>query len=495
MKANQIPRIRICPQYEETYGEDCIELLKAYGNSPMEWQENFIRDLLAHDERGNPLCTIAGLDVPRQNGKNFVLEAVELFAVTVLGWHVLHSAHEMRTARKSFMRLASYFEQEDQYPELYEMSKNGKGIRKTNGQEGIFLERINPITHKKEKWGSIEFSSRTKSGARGFDDIQIVVFDEGQELTDEQLAALMPTLAASSTGTRLMIYTGTPTPPSSEGNVMTRLRQKVIDGEKEKALWHSFSIEDISEVVPEWDEVLPLVLATNPSMDITLSREFAHDEFITAPPLQFAQERLGWWVQEEKQTLIAKGDLAKCETDTPPNAQDCNASFGIKFAPDGSEIALSICATAPDSLPHIELIGIYPNRAGSLIEIGKLLEGARSNITSVIIDGNGSQPLYLELTQGDYRIQKRLIKQARTSDVVSASQMLKLAIDDHELTYWADEGQNRLKYALLNSTRRQIGKNGWALGGEDSAPAEACALALFGSKTTKRNPRRKLRIG
>ncbi len=492
MKASQTPRIRICPDYSETYGDDCISLMRAYGNSPMEWQENFIRDLLAHDEKGNPLCSIAGLDVPRQNGKNFVLEAVELFAVTVLGWHVLHTAHEMKTARKSFMRLASYFEKADQYPELAEMCK---AIRKTNGQEGIFLERINPDTNRKEDWGSIEFSSRTKGGARGFDDIQIVVFDEGQELTAEQLAALMPTLAASSTGTRLMIYTGTPTPPTSDGNVMTRVREKVISGENKAGLWHSFSIEDLSEVVPEWDKVLPLVLATNPSMDITLSRDFAHDEFITAPPLQFAQERLGWWVKDEVQTLIAKKDLEQCETDEPPLARDCNTSYGIKFAPDGSEISVGICATSEDNPPHIELIGVYPNKASSLIEIGKLLEGARSNVTAITIDGNGSQPLYLELTQGDYRIQKRLVRQARTQDVVSASQMLKLAIDDHDITYWADEGQNRLKFALLNSTRRQIGKSGWAFGGEDSTPAEACSLALLGSKTTKRKPGRKLRIG
>ncbi len=491
-KGSQYPRVRIVPEYQTTYGDDCISLLTAYGNEPFEWQQNFIKDMLAHDESGKPLCSIVGLDVPRQNGKNFILEGVELFAIAVLGWRVLHTAHEVKTARESFLRLASYFEKPDQYPELAEMVK---AVRRTNGQEGIYLQKINQDTGKMEDWGSIQFSSRTKGASRGFADIQVVVFDEGQELTDEQLGAIMPTLAASSTGTRMMIYTGTPTPPTSNGNVMSRIREKVINGEEKNAMWHSFSIEDISEMTPSWEQVQELVYATNPSMSYTLNMEFARSEFISAPPLQFAQERLNWWIKTEAQTLISSDDLSKCETLNPPNAEDCITAYGIKFSPDGAEIAIGICALEEDRKPHIELINVIPNNAQSLVMIGKMLEEARANITSVIIDGNGSQPLFIELTKGNYHINKRMLAQARVKDMVSASQMLKLAIDDHDITYWADEGQNRLKFALLNSTRRQIGKDGWSFDGDDASPAEACALALLALKTTKRNPNRKLRIG
>ena len=36
---------------------------------------------------------------------------------------------------------------------------------------------------------------------------------------------------------------------------------------------------------------------------------------------------------------------------------------------------------------------------------------------------------------------------------------------------------------------------GFAFGGDNSLPVEACALALWGAKTSKRDPNRKMRIG
>src|SRR5690625_7789130 len=77
-----------------------------------------------------------GLAVPRQNGKNAVLEMVELFFMAVLGLKILHTAHEVKTARKAFLRIASFFEDERKYPELAEIVEY---IRRTNGQEAIQL--------------------------------------------------------------------------------------------------------------------------------------------------------------------------------------------------------------------------------------------------------------------------------------------------------------------------------------------------------------------
>ena len=154
----------------------------------LEWQRHVLDDWCAADQWWRPSYTTCGLDVPRQNGKNAALEAYELYRLAVCGWHVLHTAHRVKTAKKAFRRLCRHFE-DDAHPELKELVAQ---IRRTNGEEAIYLTN----------GGSIEFIARTNGSARGFDDIQLVVFDEAQELTDEQFDAIMYTLAASATGER-----------------------------------------------------------------------------------------------------------------------------------------------------------------------------------------------------------------------------------------------------------------------------------------------------
>lgn len=70
----------------------------------------------------------------------------------------------------------------------------------------------------------IEFSARSRQAARVFDGISLVVYDEAQELTDDQVEAIMATLSASATGTRQIIYTGTPPYPGCPGEVFQRRR-------------------------------------------------------------------------------------------------------------------------------------------------------------------------------------------------------------------------------------------------------------------------------
>jgi hypothetical protein len=47
--------------------------------------------------------------VPRQNGKNALIEVRELFGMVGRGEKFLHTAHEVKTARKAFKRLQHFF--------------------------------------------------------------------------------------------------------------------------------------------------------------------------------------------------------------------------------------------------------------------------------------------------------------------------------------------------------------------------------------------------
>lgn len=205
MTGSQEPRLRVEPIRNATEGDLAAMLMNAYAQPLDPWQRLVVDCWLGLDEHGANATVSAGLSGPRQNGKNVCLEARELFGMAVRGERILHTAHQVRTSKKSFRRLAAVFT-DRRYPELMDMVRQ---IRYTNGEESIELEN----------GGSIEYSARSRQAARGFDGISLVVFDEAQELTDDQMEAIMATLSASATGQRQIIYTGTPPYPGCPGEV------------------------------------------------------------------------------------------------------------------------------------------------------------------------------------------------------------------------------------------------------------------------------------
>lgn len=194
----QTPRIRIVPPAAKDFadGKDAAKLCEHYWFKPDKWQVDILKDWLARDGDGNLATITAGLSVPRQNGKNGVIEALELYLLlTDPDAHILHTAHQVKTCKRAFHRLEQVF-CDKRYPEIVGLVSS---IRRTNGEEAIHLA----------SGATIEYSARSRATARGFDKISVIVFDEAQELTDEQTEALLFTLGASETD-RFMVYAGTP---------------------------------------------------------------------------------------------------------------------------------------------------------------------------------------------------------------------------------------------------------------------------------------------
>ena len=76
--------------------------------------------------------------------------------------------------------------------------------------------------------------------------------------------------------------------------------------------------------------------------------------------------------------------------------------------------------------------------------------------------------------------------------MIAAVSVLMDGLSEKSLTWY--EPQEDLRNSAITSIKRPIGK-GWGFGGEDPAPIEAAALALWGAKTSKRDPSRKMRVG
>lgn len=434
----------------------------------------------ARDESDRPAFATCGLSAPRQNGKNAVLEPYELYALVVCGWHVLHTAHRVKTAKKSFQRLVRYFT-DKRRPDVEAMVRN---VRYTNGEEAIYLEN----------GGSIEFSARSRAGSRGFDDIQVVVFDEAQDLTDDQLNAVMYTISASSTGERTMIYTGTPPDESSPGTVFARIRDSATGGAAKRMCWHEWGIAEMPPRGSTFDGLLDDVYDANPSMGYVLDEEWTESEFANSDLLGFATERLGYWRPSSRSaSVISKEDWEGARIEAIGDGYARKTAFGLKFSADGSSYALAGCKLDSKGNAAVELVELGVTENGTKALARELRERC-GKACCVVVDGLSAASAFCD-NMAEMNAPRGYVVRPQARDVIAASSGLKDALDDGSL---AHTGQPALTDSATGCVRRDIGnRGGWGFGATEahaSEPVEAAALALWGARNSRRDPKRRQRI-
>lgn len=476
MKGSQEPRIRVEPERTSTDGTDAALLLRSYICDPDEWQKAVLDCWLGTNEAGGYTVTSAGLATPRQNGKNTVLEGREFFGMAVKGEKILHTAHQVRTSKKSFRRLAGIFT-DKRFPEIQDLVKQ---IRYTNGEECIELTN----------GGSIEYSARSRQAARGFDGISLVVFDEAQELTDDQLEAIMATLSASATGTRQLIYTGTPPYPGCPGDVFRRRRTAALSSPGKHDAWHEWSVEGKTIAdINTGDKTLWYM--TNPAMGIRLTEEFTEEEFRSMSHDGFARERLGWWapVFEHKEAFAIDAEAwDACASDDPK--PEGKTAYGVKFSSDGAMVTLCGAVIPAEGPARISLIEKRPTGHGTQW-LADWLNARYERAACVVIDGRNGVDVLIDKIAPVWKIKGSIVRPG-ARDMIAAVGTLTDAIAASELTWY--RAQEDMRDSATTSTKRKIG-GGWGFGGENPTPIEAAALALWGAKTAKRDPGRKMRIG
>jgi len=308
----------------------------SYGLTPDPWQELVLRSWLSRRRDGKWSASKCGLAVPRQNGKNAVVEIRELFGIVVLGERWLHTAHEVKTARKAFVRLSGFFENPRKYPELAELVAD---IRKTNGQEAIVLTN----------GGSVEFVARSKGSGRGFT-VDGLLMDEAQELGDEALEALLPTTSASPLQNPQHIYTGTPPGPKANGEVFTRLRRAAIKGDDKRLSWLEWGApRDADMDSPEsWARA-------NPGLGYRLGVDEIEGERTQLDDYGFGRERLGWWDDDESTDENITPAMWQEIADTAA-APGSPLVLALDAAPNLRSASIVACGRGADGLPVLELV-------------------------------------------------------------------------------------------------------------------------------------------
>lgn len=328
------PRVRCAPDAARSEGDDAVWLAASYGLDADPWQADLLRDWLLV-RSGRWAAARCGVAVPRQNGKNGALEIREVYGMVALGERILHTAHEVKTARKAFARLLEFFDNPRSYPELAGLVKE---IRRTNGQEAIVLDN----------GGSVEFIARSKGSGRGFS-VDVLVADEAQQLSEDSWAALLPTISASNNPQ--VILTGTPPPPGAAGEVFARMRAAGAQGTDPRLAWSEWSCPDDLESVDLDDQ--SLWGQVNPALGVRLRVETVLDERGAMSPTTFARERLGWWEPPDERAAALPGweQLADLEAEQGPRPV-----FAASAADDLSFSCLSVAWRRPDGLVQMQTV-------------------------------------------------------------------------------------------------------------------------------------------
>lgn len=453
----QTPRVRLEPRARLTEADDAAFLSTRYGLAPDDWQMLVLRSWLGVRPDGQWASRRCGLAVPRQNGKNGVLEIRELFGMVVLGEKFLHTAHEVKTARKAFLRLASFFENVRDFPELAALVVE---VRKTNGQEAVVLAN----------GGSCEFVARSKGSARGFT-VDVLVIDEAQELAEEAIEALLPTISAAPLGNPQQIFTGTPPGPKASGDIFTRVRNDGLEGKDKNLSWHEWSCEADADL----DDPVNLA-AANPGLGIRVNRDVTDAERGTLSDAGYGRERLGMWDEVGGNRVIPADTWNLCADVLSKPAT--RFALAVDVSPDRSTASVALAGQRADGLWHVEL-DEQRNGVGWLLDY-IVARCERNDIRAVVIDGASAAASIVDA------LLARKIK-VTTTGARDMAQSCGSFYDGAMEGWVRHTDQPQVNGALGAARKRPLG-DAWAWNRKNAASditaLVACTLALWGAQSS-----------
>ena len=464
-----------------TDGDLAAEFCTAYGLTPDPWQRLVLDDWLAYRSGGVMLWAnlTCGLSVPRQNGKNALVEMRELYGAVGLNEKILHTAHELKTAMKAFKRLLYFFGEKPNDPDARfpELNARVKSVRNVNGQEAVFLKDKITYNAKGEKvvtpGGSIEISARSKSAARGFT-VDVVIFDEAQEMSEADLEALLPTTSSAPQGNPQWIFIGTPPGPRAAGEVFTRTRSEIKESKGRLACWHEWGAE------AGWDLDDPNVWRrTNPALCHRLSMDVIEAERARFSDEGFLRERLGGWSAAVSMRVISP-DAWNLARDIESIAVD-RFALAIDVAPDMVSSSVAIAGQRDDGDWHIDIGAQQAGHDWVVPWVKKFLDG-NPQVRNVVIDVAGpAATLVDEIAKNKIRVISPAVREVG----VGCSNFLS---GINKSTVW-HLGDYRLTHAVDAGRKRSLAATGlWAWNRKDQdadiTPLVAATLALWGAQQT-----------
>lgn len=470
------------------------ERCREWGDTFDAWQDGLGQLTLGLRADGKYAATVGGVtfSIPRQVAKTFIVGRM-VFALSTIfpGMTSLWTAHRSQTATMTFQKLAGYARRPSVAP--YLAVNRSDGLRSTNGQQEIEFRNGSKIM----------FGAREQGFGRGFDEVDLEVFDEAQILTEKALEDMVPAANQSrNPHGALLIFMGTPPRPVDPGEAFKSRRKKALalagDGVVTVA-GNSLYIETSADADtgkpggPAIDDPAQIRKA-NPSYPHRTPQD-AIDRMRENLPSDDAwlREALGRWDDESDGSRLISADLwGKRGVDEAPAGV---ASYGVAFSQDGSRVSLGGARKHAGGV-HVELIDAQTGPVE--LGIGSLadwLAASWRTAASIVISGAAGAKV-LKQALRDRGVPESVIHVATTPDYTTACAMAWEAVKDGTLSHLESEGQLVLddSVAVCDMKKRSAsGAWGWeaTTPNGDETPIESVSLALFGARTSKRVPGRK----
>lgn len=425
------------------------------------WQDDAGKLILAKRSDGEYAADTIVISIPRQVGKTYLIGCI-IFALCLQtpGLKVIWTAQVKDTALETF----------DQFYTMAQRPKVKPHIAATprgKGDEAIVFKN----------GSSIEFGARDSGFGRGRTDVDVLVFDEGQHLSNEALENMG---AAQNVATNPLTFVmGTPPRPKDKGEFFTLLRQEALDGDSDGTLYIEMSADRGENPMDrdQWRKANPsFPFRTSERAMLRLRKKLRNED-------SWRREALGIWDEISTHQAIVSADKWKRElldigpVDTVrPNALGVDMSHGMA-------ISIAGCWIEGESA-HLEEVWAGADVAAA-IEWLTLVAGRRTEI--VIDDVSPAAQMIPELKARNCKVRRGTAR-----DMAKGCLLFESRAKADTVTHG---GQKSLTDAVLGGRKRAIaGETGaWAWDRKDPTvvihQAVAATLALFGA-TEKHNPDR-----
>lgn len=467
----QTPRVAKWPDYVTSAGQEFVDLAESAGLCLDPWQQYVLTHGLGETAGGRWAAFKCSCWVPRQNGKGGVIEALEL------GWLfltrerlVLHSAHEYKTAQEAFLRIKELIQST---PDL---DRRVQKYWQANGEQGIELTRD-------AGGGRLRFVARSRGSGRGFSGDKNVL-DEAQELTAQQIAALLPTMSARPDPQ--VWFFGTP--PDDPGAWCYGLRD---DGEAGVPRMAHFDWgadldptdpADVRRAQTDRD----LWYACNPALGYRIEEEFVAGEASSSGlGEKFPAERLGVWLPKALggSSVLDVGRWLELADEGSRRAGA--VAFAVDVTPSRDWASIAAFGLREDGLGHAEVID---HRQGTDWLVDRLVQlRDRWQPVAIGLDAKGpAGSLLLDLekagitrSEDPERPQYGDLVVPSAQDVAAGCGQLADAVKQGTIRHI---GQELLEAALRGAKARPLG-DAWAWGRRlstvDISPLVAVTLARW----------------
>ena len=429
------------------------------------WQRGAGTLALGLDRDGKYAATVGGvvLSIARQVGKTFFV-GMMIIALCVLfpNLTVLWTAHRTRTSSMTFTTMQGMVRRKKIWPHV-------RAIRRTNGEQEIWFANGSRIM----------FGAREAGFGRGFDAVDVEVFDEAQILTEKALEDMVPAANASAhPAGALLFFMGTPPRPVDPGEEFTNRRSKALSGKSNNMVYIEFSADhdaDPDDRV-QWAKANPSFPSRTPVESMERMRDNLTDDD------SFKREALGIWGASDSARVIDEASWQRVSD--PASMPVDRLTLAVDVAPDRSVASVSLAGRRADGVWHVEL---DDQRKGTDWVVPWIVDRAEKNklhavvadeMTGLVTEDKATGRMFLTGT----RIEVTLAGAEGRDMAIACGKFFDAGVvGDVRHT-----DQPQVNVALSVARKRPLA-GGWAWNrkdaGSDITPVVSATLALWGAQS------------